>query len=303
MAKTRDIVIGVIIGASFLVVIFFMGLGMLASRWERDSSGFGSMGDKVAIINIYGIIDNSSEVVRQLKRWGEDGSVKAIVLHLDTPGGIATPAHEIYEQVLEIRAETEKPVIAAMGSVCASGGYYIACACDRIVANPSTLTGSIGVIFQYPIANKLMEKIGLEMETVISGSRKDVGSPYRPVNDSDRAMLKALVDDTYEQFVEVVAEGRQLPVSEVRAFADGSVFSGRQAQKLGMVDTLGTFEDAVDIAGELAGIGKDPQRIRERPRRQVSFFDLLGQMTKIDFSRLLSQGEAAAYPQLLYQMN
>jgi protease-4 len=151
--------------------------------------------------------------------------------------------------------------------VAASGGYYVACAADRIVANPGTLTGSIGVIVSFPTMKKLFEKIGLQWETVQSGDLKDVGSFAKPMTPEEERMLKAVIDDSYEQFIEAVSEGRDRPKDEIYPLADGSIFTGRQAYNFGLVDTLGTYEEAISIAGEMAGLGTDPDIIKERKRR------------------------------------
>jgi protease-4 len=164
--------------------------------------------------------------------------------------------------------------------VAASGGYYIACAADMIVANPGTLTGSIGVILSFPTGQKLLDKIGLEWETVKSGELKDVGSFDRAMTEKEEIMLKGVIDDTYEQFVNAVAEGLDRPVDEIYRYADGSIFTGLMAYNFGLIDTLGTFEDAVTMAGELAGIGSDPDTIRER-KRKPGIWDILGNFSQI----------------------
>jgi protease-4 len=214
-------------------------------------------------------------VVRQLKKYGDDNSVAAILIHVNSPGGVVAATQEMYDEIMRIRLEEDKPVVVSMSSVAASGGYYIACAADQVVANPGTLTGSIGVILEYPIVGELLEKLGIEFETIKSGEVKDVGSPWREPSERDRRMLQAAIDDTYEQFVQVVMEGRNLTREDVLAVADGSIFTGRQALDLGLVDRLGSFEDAVRITGELAGIDGEPGTVKERPRRGVSVFDLL----------------------------
>lgn len=249
---------------SLLIVIGFLEGG------EFQYTGFGP---KVAVVEVYGEIYGSQEVCRQIRKWSEDGSVKAIVLHIDSPGGGVAASQEIYDEVLKARQEG-KIVIASLATVAASGGYYIACAADKIVANPGTLTGSIGVILSFPTAKKLMEKIGLQWEIVKSGELKDVGSFTRPMTPEEERMLRAVIDDAYEQFVEAVAEGRDRDKKEIYPYADGSIFTGRQAYNQGLVDTLGTYSDALDIAGEMSGIGSDPDIVRER-KRSPSFFDLL----------------------------
>jgi protease IV len=302
VARTRDIVIGVIIGGSFLVFFLIMAITLIYGRFG-EADGFSGLGSKVAIVNLNGVIASSTEIVRQLDRWGRDDNVRAIVLHINSPGGGVAPSQEIYDKVMKVRASTSKPVVVSMSSVCASGGYYVACAADKIVAVPGTVTGSIGVIFEWPVVNKLLDKVGVQYETIKSGKVKDVGSPFREPNDADRAMLQSVVDDTYDQFVSVVCERRGIPRDSAVAMATGAVFTGRQAQKLGLVDSLGTFDDAVDLAGELSGLGKNPNRIKETPRRTVSIFDLLGSLTNIGLGKLLDSGQDLVSPKLQYIFN
>jgi protease-4 len=227
----------------------------------------------VAVVEVYGEITDSRDVVRQLKKWADDGSVKAIVLDINSPGGAVAPSQEMYEQVRRIKEEG-KIVVASFRSVAASGGYYVACAADKIVANPGTLTGSIGVVLQFPTAQKLFDKIGIRWETIKSGELKDVGDWSRPMTDKEEMMLKAVIDDTYEQFVEAVSEGRDRPKEDIYRYADGSIFTGRQAYNIGLVDTLGTYEDAISIAGEMAGLGPSPDVIKEK-KKAPGFFDML----------------------------
>ncbi|MGB5107617.1 MAG: signal peptide peptidase SppA [Candidatus Zixiibacteriota bacterium] len=304
MAKARDIVIGVIIAGSFLAFFGMIALMVVFGRSAEDSEfSFGGLGSRVAIINLYGIIDSPTEIVRQLDRWGDDESVKAIVIHINSPGGGVAASQEIYEKVLKVKRETDKPIVASMESVCASGGYYVAAACDEIVADPGTITGSIGVIFQYPIVEDMFNKVGIQYQTIKSGNRKDIGSPFRKPTGGDSAVFQAVVDDTYHQFVDVIVANRDLERAEVIKIADGSIYSGRQAQQLGLVDSIGTFEDAVDLAGELCGLGADPDRVREAPRRRSSIFDLIEGILHIDLSGLLESNQGLIYPQLRYIFN
>jgi len=207
--------------------------------------------------------------------YGEDESVAAILLHVDSPGGGVAVTQEIYEEIMRVRMEDEKLVVVSMTTVGASGAYYLACAADRVVANPGTLVGSIGVIMQYPVLGELLDKIGVDYETIKTGEVKDVGSPWREPTDRDREMLQSAIDDVYQQFVEAVMEGRNLTYDEVISMADGSIFTGRQALDLGLVDELGSFEEAIRLTGELAGIEGEPNTVQERPRRRVTIWDLL----------------------------
>ncbi len=282
MAKKKDIIVGVIIGLSFLIFILILLLGVSSLYTDRDIY-FGGFGKKVAIIDIFGVISSSDDVVRQLKKYRDDSSVPSIVLNIDSPGGGIAASQEIFEEVKKVRQKGKK-VVVSMRSVAASGGYYIACAADTIVANPGTITGSIGVIFEFPVAEKLFKKIGVEFEVVKSGEVKDMGTFTRPMTKKERELLQSVIDDAYYQFVDVLVKMRNLPKKEVLKIADGRIFTGSQAKKLGLIDVLGNFEDAIRIAGEMGGIEGPPKIIKER-KRKLTIFDLL---TK-NFSNLLSQ--------------
>lgn len=273
--KKHDLVIGVIIGACVLFVFVVLVLAFFGTFVDRPLT-FASLGKRVALVEIRGVIKGSGSIVRQLKKYGEDESVPAIVLRIDSPGGIAAAAQEIYEQVKKVRQEGKK-VVASMGGVAASAGYYVACAADSIVANPASLTGSIGVQMQFPNTEQLFKKIGVEFQVVKSGPHKDIGSPHRPMTQEEKRLLQEVIDDSYHQFVDVIVEQRDLPREKVLALADGRVFSGRQALKLGLVDRMGSYEDAIAMAARMGGIKGKPRVIKERPKR-VSLFDLLFQM-------------------------
>lgn len=208
--------------------------------------------EKIGVIPIYGTISQSLKITSQLVKFRKDKRIKAIILRIDSPGGSIGPTQEIYREIQ--RTIRTKKVIASMGSVAASGGYYIAAATNKIVAAPGTITGSIGVIMQFIRIEELLDKIGVDLEILKSGEFKDIGSPDRKMTERDREVLNALIADIQKQFVEAVANGRNLSVEEVREIADGRVFSGAQAKELGLVDTLGNFQDAVEIAKDMAGI-------------------------------------------------
>ena len=270
--KRRTAVIAIVAAASCQILGFF-SLLFIASMVDQSGVTFSGFGSKVAVIDLVGEIDSSQDFIRQLKRWNKDHSVKAIVIHIDSPGGAVAPSQEMYEEIMKVR-EGGKIVIASFGSVAASGGYYVGCAADKIVANPGTLTGSIGVVLSFPTVKRLMDKIGIGWETVKSGDLKDVGSFSRSMTPEDERMLRAVIGDTYQQFVEAIAEARNRPKEEIYPLADGSIFTGRQACNFGLVDTLGSFEDAIRIAGEMAGIGPEPDVVRER-KREPGFLDYL----------------------------
>ena len=240
--------------------------------WLLGDMEFG-VEDRVALIRIEGVILDSREAVGELRRFGDNPSVKAIVLRIDSPGGGVVPSQEIHDAVRRVRSKTNKAVVASMGTVAASGGYYIAVATDRIMANPGTLTGSIGVIMETANIEGLLQKLGVEGVIVKSGRYKDVGSPLRKMTDEERGVLQAVMDDVHDQFIEAVAEGRSLELTEARQIADGRVFTGRQAKDLRLVDELGDLDDAIQLAADLGGIEGEPQVIE--PKRRFSVRELL----------------------------
>jgi protease-4 len=241
------------LGAIFL---FFLLLIVVVGKMSGRSSRF-VLGDKVGYVTIAGAITTSEKIIEQIDDFKEDGSVKAIVLRVNSPGGGVSPSQEIYDEVKA--AAAVKPVVVSMGSVAASGGYYIAVPAHRILANPGTITGSIGVIMQFTNFEELLDKVGLKSQVVKSGLHKDIGSPVRPMSSADREILQSLIDDVYAQFVQAVAESRKMDPDAVRQLADGRIFTGRQALKAGLVDELGSYRDAIRVAAELAGIEGKPK--------------------------------------------
>jgi protease IV len=235
---------------------------MAAAGAER---GFGD-GDKVGVVEIVGAIADSQPTIDQIKAFREDESIKAIVVRIDSPGGAVGPSQEIYREIRKTLAE--KKVIASMGSVAASGGYYVAAAGDGIVANPGTITGSIGVIMGYTNFEALMQKIGLTPVVIKSGEYKDLGSPARPMTAKEKMLLQGVTATIHQQFVGAIAEGRHMAHDQVAAIADGRIFTGEDAQKLGLVDRLGNFQDAVQWAGELGGIEGEVKTVFPKEERR-----------------------------------
>jgi protease-4 len=211
---------------------------------------------RVGLIRVEGIIMDSKNTIDELKEYSKDPFIKAIVLRIDSPGGAVAPSQEIYEEVK--KAVAKKKVVVSMGSVAASGGYYIASPATRIVANPGTLTGSIGVIMEIPNFEGLMNKLGIKTEVVKSGKHKDIASVFRGVGKEEREILQGVLDDIHEQFIKAVADGRKMLYDDVKKLADGRVFTGEQAQKIGLVDEIGNLEDAVQTAAKLSGIKGEP---------------------------------------------
>ncbi len=274
--KTLFIILAVGAGLFFLTV-----LGLMLAWGFSDGEMTSGFGSGVGLVEVVGPITSSEEPVRLLDKYRNNKSVKAIVLRVESPGGGVAASQEIYEAVW--RARDSKPVVCSMGEVAASGGYYIACACDTIMANPGTLTGSIGALMEFWNAEELIKKVGLRFEVVKAGEVKDVGSFSRKMTPAERAMLQAMLDDVHLQFMEAVAEGRGIDLDSLRPYADGRVFTGRQAWHLGLVDTLGTLEDAISLAGRMGGL-KDPPRVIREKKRKPSLYDLL-----FDFSETASK--------------
>jgi protease-4 len=231
-------------------------------------------GEKVGVVEIVGVIADAREVLEQLKRFREDEDIKAIVVRVDSPGGVVGPSQEIYRAVARTR-ET-KTVVASMGAVAASGGYYAIAAADGIVANPGTITGSIGVIMEYTNFQALLDKIGLAPVVIKSGTYKDAGSPVRPMTPAEEALLKDFVDSLHQQFVSAIAEGRQMALETVQALADGRIYTGQRAKDIGLVDRIGNLEDAVEWAGQLAGIEGDIVTVYP-PSKKASILQLLSE--------------------------
>ena len=256
-------------------VLWWLGLGFAALILfnalfpDLDLSGQ----DKVAVIRVEGVILDAQATIGDLKHFSENPLVKAIVLRIDSPGGGVVPSQEIHDAVKRIKNKSNKVIIASMGTVAASGGYYIAAATDRIIANPGTQTGSIGVIMETANLEGLLKKVGVEGVVIKSGRFKDVGSPLRKMSDEEKKLLQSVMDDVHHQFIQAVADGRSLELSEVEPLADGRIFTGRQAKEARLVDELGDLEDAIRIAAEVAGIEGEPRVVE--PRKRFSIRDML----------------------------
>ena len=267
------------IGAFFLAIIV---LSIIISILSRDSNL--PFGEKVAIIDIEGIISDSADITDEIRHYAERDDVKAVVLRINSPGGAVGPAQEIYREVKRLRRT--KRVVASMGGVAASGGYYIAAAADKIVANPGTITGSIGVIIEFINVEDLFRKLGLKGYVVKSGRFKDVGSPLREMSQEDVRLLQDVIDDVHRQFVDAVAQGRGLKREQVERIADGRIFSGAQAVEHGLVDVLGNQQDAIDLVARLAGIEGRPSVIHpKKPKGLLSI--LLGENTTRSIGELV----------------
>jgi len=251
------------------VVVFLVTVWLLLAIVEDGALPGGT---RVALVELEGIITDGDALVRELKEHADNTSVRAVVVRINSPGGVVAPTQEIAGAVKRLRAKG-KPVVASLGSVAASGGYYVAAATDRILANPGTLTGSIGVVMQMANVEGLLKKVGVDYVVVKAGRYKDVGNFARTMTPDERAILQKLLDDVHGQFIEAVADGRKLDRATVVAIADGRIYSGQQAFELRLVDELGGLEEAIEAAAKLAGLPPHPKVLY--PRRRLSITELL----------------------------
>lgn len=273
----RSLITALAVAAVSIMTVVGFALAAFSAMGTTPTLG---LGGRIALIEVNGIIGDDQAFLRDVRRLRRDGSVRGWVVAINSPGGVVAPSQSMYGTLQRLREEDGVPVVASIGSVGASGGYYVAMAADSVVALPGSITGSIGVIMEYPNVRELMDRIGVDMEVVMSGDQKDMGSPFRAMDPEDREILQALVTDVHEQFIEEVATARGLSSEAVRMLADGRVLSGRQAEGAGLVDRLGNLDDAIDLAGRLAGLGADPRVIRPpRERRSWLLDAVLGEST------------------------
>ncbi len=244
--KILFIILGSIFFISFLAMLMESGL----------SAG------KIGVVHVKGVLIESSSIIDEIKQYRKNSAIKAIILRVDSPGGAVVPSQEIYEEIK--RTTKVKPVVVSMGSVAASGGYYISCPATKIIANPGTLTGSIGVLIELPNIKGLLDKIGVKAEVIKSGKYKDITSPFKNIQPDEKEVLQRLIDDVHEQFVKAVSEGRKIPLENVRKIADGRVFTGNKAKELGLIDEIGDFEYAVKVAAQLGKIRGEPEIVYKK---------------------------------------
>ena len=255
--------------------IVIISVAALFSLGKRDSAF--RFGEQVGVIEITGVIADPKETLTQLKEFRNNEDVKAIVLRINSPGGGVGPSQEIYEEVR--KTSRVKKVVASMGAIAASGGYYVASAADHVMASPGSITGSIGVIMEFANFQELFRKIGVSAFVLKSGEYKDIGFPLREMTAQEKALLQAFIDSVHAQFVAAVAEARQIPKEQIRAIADGRILSGEQAKALGLLDGLGNLEDAIAMAAKLGGIKGEPSVLYAQ-KRKFSFLEyLLGSST------------------------
>jgi protease IV len=279
--RKHPIILGIVLLVFLGISSFIFGFGFSYVAGER---GFFHLKDRVAVVPIRGIITESKNPVEQIKKYSEDADIKAIVIRIDSPGGGVAASQEIYDSIL--MAKKKKKVVASMGSVAASGGYYISCAADKIVANPGTVTGSIGAIMHFSNVEDLVKKIGYKSSVVKSGRYKDIGSPFRDMTEPEKQLIQGVIDDIYDQFLEAVSINRGIAKDELRTIADGRILTGRQALGLRLVDVTGDLESAVNLAAELAGIKGKPEVVFPKEKVLNFWKYIADEMTSSMFQKM-----------------
>jgi protease-4 len=272
--KRSNLLLWIILGggALFFFVLCLVALAVFFA--DGSSSGLSLSSNQIASLEVEGTISDSKEFVDQLKEYGERPGVRAVVIRIDSPGGGVAPTQEIYEAIKKFRIETKKKVIVSMASVAASGGYYLACASDKIFANPGTITGSIGVIAQWYNYSDLLRWAKMESVVIKSGALKDAGSGTRPLTAEEKLYFQSLIDNMYGQFVSAVATSRSMSEEAVRKLADGRVYTGQEAKANHLIDEIGTYQDAIDAAAKVAGIQGAP-KILSPEKKRFSILDLV----------------------------
>ena len=276
MAAAHPIARGLALLCTF-VLLFFAATAVLTVGSGGELASLLTLGGKVAVVEVRGVISESEDIVDTLEGLRRSAAVKAVVVRIESPGGGVAPSQEIYDAILDLR-ET-KPVVASLGGVAASGGYYVASACHAIVANPGTLTGSIGVLMQLGNLEGLLEKVGVRPEILKAGPYKDMGSPVRALTPEERRLFQEMIDSVHAQFIGAVVTGRGMDEDKVRPLADGRIFSGEQARAVGLVDQLGGLQDAIALAAARAGIVGEPRVSHARTGREPWWWRLLFNFT------------------------
>jgi len=280
-------------GAFVLLAAIVIAIALTVSPDEAADFSFS---DRIQVVDIEGELLQSTAILEQLKRYEDSNSVKAILLNIDSPGGGVAVSQEIYAELRRLREKKDKTIVAYLSSTGASGAYYVACAANKIVANPGTIVGSIGVIAEWVSYAELLQWAKLKDIVFKTGEFKDTGSPTRPLTDNEKKYFQGLIDDMYVQFVEAVSSGRKLDLQEVRSMADGRVFTGRDAKERKLIDEIGNFQDAVDLTAKLSGISGKPRLLRlSRPR--VTLLDVL----TTDLSRLVPFNGHGMQSQIKFQ--
>ena len=272
--KRSNLLLWIIVGGGTFLFIVLCLLAVVVYLAGEGSPGLSLSGNQIAALTLEGAISDSKDFVDQLKDYGKRATVKVVVIRINSPGGGVAASQEIYEAIKKFRAETKKKVVVSMGSVAASGGYYVACGADKIFANPGTITGSIGVIAEWYNYGDLLRWAKMQDVVIKSGAFKDAGSGTRPLTAEEKVYFQSLINNMYNQFVATVASSRKMKDEEVRKLADGRVYTGQEAKADGLVDELGTFQDAIDAAARIAGIQGEP-KILSPAKKSFSILDIL----------------------------
>ena len=288
--RKHPVIFGLFLLVLIIVLFFIFVYGV--STFTGDRSSF-SIKNKIGVVTVEGVMKDSSPVVDQLVKYGKDDSIKAVVLRIDTPGGGVVSSQEIYKAVLSLKKK--KKVVVSMGSVAASGGYYVACAADKIVANPGTITGNIGVVVHFSNVEELLKKIGLKPSVVKSGRYKDIGSPLREMTADEKRLIQEVIDDIYDQFLEAVSSNRKISKGKVANIADGRIFTGRQALKMGLVDFLGDKEYAINLAAKLSGIKGKPEVVYPKEQRLKLWKYIVKETVSTIVSELRKESSGISY--------
>ena len=287
--------IWLLLGGGAFVLLAAIAIAIALTVSPDEAADF-SFSDRIQVVDIEGELLQSAQIIEQLKRYEDSNSVKAILLNIDSPGGGVAVSQEIYAELKRLREKKDKTIVAYLSSTGASGAYYVACAANKIVANPGTIVGSIGVIAEWFSYADLLEWAKLKEIVFKTGEFKDTGSPSRPLTENERKYFQGLIDDMYVQFVEAVSSGRKLDLQEVRSMADGRVFTGRDAKERKLIDEIGNFQDAVDLTAKMSGISGKPRLLRlNRPR--VTLLDVL----TTDLSRLAPFNGQSMKSQIKFQ--
>ena len=272
--KRSNLLLWIIVGGGAFLFIVLCLLAVVVYVAGEGAPGLSLSGNQIASLELEGVISDSRDFVDQLKDYGKRAAVKSVVIRINSPGGGVAASQEIYQAIKKFRADTKKKVVVSMGSVAASGGYYVACGADKIFANPGTITGSIGVIAEWYNYGDLLRWAKMQDVVIKSGTFKDAGSGTRPLTDEEKVYFQSLINTMYNQFVATVASSRKMKDEEVRKLADGRVYTGQEAKADGLVDELGTFQDAIDAAARIAGIKGEP-KILSPAKKSFSILDIL----------------------------
>jgi protease-4 len=261
-------------GQKLFILVVFVAIALaftmgLSSRFYGHMFGRAS----IALLRVEGPIIEVDWHIDQVQKLREDVNIKGVVLRIDSPGGAIAPTQELYKELLRLREE--KPVVTSMGTVAASGGYYLSCATDWIICNPGTITGSVGVIMEFTNLGEMLQKLGIGTRTIKSGKFKDTGNPTREMTAEEERLLTDMIMDTYDQFVDAVLAGRSVEEGAVKPYFDGRIMTGRQALKLGLVDELGNINDALAKTAEMAGLPQVPDEIYEPQRERPGLIEIL----------------------------